>query len=523
MQKHDYTQNTIASISDAITNSKNTVENGVLSIEGMAYPWDAGIIHNVVTWFEVLEILGLKEQLKVAFEGADGKFSGVVQKIGKVDSDAANAMNNPLNTLLAIKEKADVIQENSLKPVNVAGIFSGLHSTIWSIDEKYNKLDFNKMTDEEKKAYYETLMAKEELTEEDKKKIQDYLDYLQGKFTVDDTITDEEKYFIDLYEKLHPDEAKAIGTFFENSSKDGIQEYDKFNIKYIAYTSGEPYHKIFFSCIADIKVETWENDGSLDGTAISHYNNAGSVYLNIDKNGIKDTNGSYTTVFHELGHAIDDRLIALGDTEINEYGKNFVTFSNFFECIEDQDGFYEILYSDLRKYLTNFTVITNKEVLPIKLNNDSIDKIVNALLDGRKRWSLNPVEQKAYSIISTSLSGGIIGKFSEKIGLLNADRAVSDVSGGLTNNTITGAYGHTESQYWYEKNGTPTYAQNKEFFAEYFSYVMTGQSSKLDELKKVFPNACRILEERLSNALNMKDEFDNCKSKEELDSLLSTY
>lgn len=292
MQKHDYTQNTIASISDAITNSKNTVENGVLSIEGMAYPWDAGIIHNVVTWFEVLEILGLKEQLKVAFEGADGKFSGVVQKIGKVDSDAANAMNNPLNTLLAIKEKADVIQENSLKPVNVAGIFSGLHSTIWSIDEKYNKLDFDKMTDEEKKAYYETLMAKEELTEEDKKKVQDYLEYLGkniGTLFVGSIVVGESEhveFYVNLYEKIHPDKAECVQYYINNYMAGEMSYKEIADLKYQIYNSEYRYNMIYNMRDGEIKNNVYSDDKNYYGGQQSYgaiiISNSGKNVYNYD-------------------------------------------------------------------------------------------------------------------------------------------------------------------------------------------------------------------------------------------------
>ena len=497
MQKHDYTQNTIASISDAITNSKNTVENGVLSIEGMAYPWDAGIIHNVVTWFEVLEILGLKEQLKVAFEGADGKFSGVVQKIGKVDSDAANAMNNPLNTLLAIKEKADVIQENSLKPVNVVGIFSGLHSTIWSIDEKYNKLDFNKMTDEEKKAYYETLMAKEELTEEDKKKIQDYLDYLQGKFTVDNTITDEEKYFIDLYEKLHPDEAKAIGTFFENSSKDGIQEYDKFNIKYIAYTSEGDYKKIFFKKISECRVITW--NGTVNGKSVGSCYSASTnlIYLNLSNSGLKCDDGAYTTVFHEIGHSIDDLLEHGYDTDPTAKNAN----ARFFTRDELSNDLFDALYADLKNTFRVLVGKCNEALGKFQLNDESEEKVISALLDGRKKWTtLNPYEKAVYDSVKLAIEG--LPEFQNE--------SVSDIVGGLTNNSTAGysennlsvtsvGAGHDrKNNYWYDENGA-TYKQLSEFFAEYTSYLMTGQEDKISDFRKIFPNACEILDKAIED------------------------
>lgn len=513
MQKHDYTQNTIASISDAITNSKNTVENGVLSIEGMAYPWDAGIIHNVVTWFEVLEILGLKEQLEVAFEGADGKFSGVVQKIGKADSNAANAMNNPLNTLLAIKEKADVIQENSLKPVNVAGIFSGLHSTIWSIDEKYNKLDFDKMTDEEKKAYYETLMAKEELTEEDKKKIQDYLDYLQGKFTVDDTITDEEKYFIDLYEKLHPDEAKAIGTFFENSSKDGIGDVDKQNIKYTAYTSKGNCHRLFFKYIEKCNVANWNN---AEGSYYHGNNDEGKergIYLKIQT-------GDYGTLFHEIGHQIDDCMDG--------------TLDGKFYSSKD-DTLHKAMVEDVRKAIVN--AINSYSDNEIKLSEADKEKILSVLMgrEAENSMASNIVLDHAYRKIYEDITGvykGYFsrdGKYGDDNGILSSSRIVSEVFCGVTNNALMPInskyvnvsddgdasndnygnrlpghpFGYVENDYYYKNgdiNSGSSGVSETEFTAEYFRMHMTGNLSDEEYSRDVLKKTYSALEEKLGKA-----------------------
>ncbi len=514
MSKHDFSQSNVAAISASILYCRGVVMNYVLPTEAMPYSWDTGVVNTVVTWLEVLQVNSAKDQLERLMQKSDEKLERISQRIGSVDLKAYQSMQDGETTLSSLKEKFSVLAQSSKQSVSHAGAFDALRSSLLTVDEKFNQVDFEKLSEEEKKDYYERLIniPDGKLTEDDKARIQKYIDYLKDKFVIDSNLSEEEKEFIALYEKIHQAEKNNINTFFENSSKDGITENDTLNIKYIAYMSEEPYHKTFFSCIADIKVETWKNDGSLDGEKISHYNRKGCVFLNLngkDPDGINDKDGSYTTVFHELGHAIDDRLIDWGDIEKNNNGQNVLTFINFYDTLDDIDGFYDTLYSDLRNYLVNLTRFANDEVLPIKLSDESINDIVESFLDGRKRLTLDPIEQSAYMVISTSLTGGLFGVLTGKLGLLNSNGSVSDISGGLTNNTIVGAYGHTGKNYWYDDNGTPSYNQGKEFFAEYMSYAMTGQIDKMNELRKIFPNACKLLDERLSSAANIKTEFDN--------------
>ena len=92
MNKHDYTQNTVASISDAITNSKNEVNNAVLSIESMTYSWDTEIIQNVVTWLEVQTILELKQEIGRQFEKENSKFEQIQIRIKQTDETASSKL-----------------------------------------------------------------------------------------------------------------------------------------------------------------------------------------------------------------------------------------------------------------------------------------------------------------------------------------------------------------------------------------------------------------------------------------------
>ena len=92
MSKHDYSQNTVAAISDAITNSKNEVDNTILSIESMTYSWDTEIIQNVVTWFEVQTILELKQEIGRQFEKENSKFEQIQIRIKQTDETASSKL-----------------------------------------------------------------------------------------------------------------------------------------------------------------------------------------------------------------------------------------------------------------------------------------------------------------------------------------------------------------------------------------------------------------------------------------------
>ena len=99
MSRHDYSQNTVSNISSTILNCKNDAQNTILSTESMSYSWNAGIIHNVVTWFEVLQINTAKSELEQLFQKADSKFEGTVQNIGQVDSTTSSKLESTINEL----------------------------------------------------------------------------------------------------------------------------------------------------------------------------------------------------------------------------------------------------------------------------------------------------------------------------------------------------------------------------------------------------------------------------------------
>ena len=489
MSKHDYNQNTVASISDAITNSKNEVDNAILSIESMAYSWDTEIIQNVVTWFEVQTILELKRQIGSEFEKADVTFDNVIQRIGQVDSNMANRMNDFLGTLLAIKEKADVIQEVSTQPVDIAGGFSSLHSTILLIDEKYNTFNLDKMTDEDKKAYYELLMAKGELTEEDKKKIQGYLDYLQKRFDLDGTITDEERRFVALYEKLHEDEKDKVDKFFNRCSNldNSFTEEEKYEMKYLMYTSKEPVHTIVVENIGNVEVADFngKHENGDDG-CFYDVDKRKAIYLSrYGKNSFGESYwGVYHGVFEEIAHSIDDYMK-------NGYENGNFEIDNFFTG-EYKQKLEEAMKNDVRNNLDKV-----------------IDKILEDTMDDKKDSFRNKIlysvfvdKNKVYRVIKNYLIRKLNGDSTpidfekENIGIGEKDIINDFLNGNIFYSTALDVYGYVLGLDWghdwvsgYKNEYTYT-----EIFSEYIANSITNPEEDRTA-RKLLPETYKIMDE----------------------------
>ncbi|MBP3470078.1 MAG: hypothetical protein J6K26_11240, partial [Lachnospiraceae bacterium] len=72
--------------------------------------------------------------------------------------------------------------------------------------------------------------------------------------------------------------------------------------------------------------------------------------------------------------------------------------------------------------------------------------------------------------------------------------AVSDVLGGYTGNTIGGApIGHYAPLYWYNLLGMETKRQGRELWAEYSSYLITGNKECMAGTEQYFPESCAFI------------------------------
>ncbi len=333
------------------------------------------------------------------------------------------------------------------------------------------------------------------------------------------------KDYIKVYEFLHEDEAQSINNFFRNNNapNEDISQEDIDNIKYLAYKSEDPAHKIFFDNLDDCNVNSWNYEktafyGKGDGDRES------GIHVKISE----CRKDNYRTFFHEYGHYIDDRLFiytAVGQkysdgtdipVEINATGS--ISASSVIHT-NPETSIYTALYEDLRSYLTSVVVNVNPALGAIKLNDESVNKVIEALLDGRKKDGLNPYEKMVYDAFQDGI---------EKQPILRSN-AISDIVGGLTNNTTAGydtdgelfpakvGIGHARinddgKPYWYDDKGESTGLQEKEFIAHYMSYAMNGDKERLEELRTIFPNATMMVEKLLvTGSIQYSSEADGQK------------
>lgn len=527
MNKHDFSQSNVAAISASILDCKNIVTNYVLPTEAMPYSWDTGIVNTVVTWFEVLQVNSAKDQLERLLQKSDEKLERVSQRVGIADFKAAQDTQSGMTSLSSLKEKLLILEQSSKQSVSHVGAFDKLHSLLFSVDEKYNAVDFDKLSEEDRTDYYNRLnsIPDDQLTEEDKARIQKYVDYLKDKFMVDSNLSEEEKRFIALYEKIHPDEKNAMNTFFDRSSKDGISENDKFNIKYIAYTSEGNCHTIFFEYIKQCKVVDWSYQGT------SHYNRGeGGVSVNISgSSGLSDNRGAYNTIFHEIGHNIDD-VMREGDSSFSrsgDFGKEL----------------WRLINSDVECRFSSWIDNVDNNSDWINLKQEDKDKILDVLMGRKSYMTLNP-----YLL---GIADGIKLSYYNSYNGYDYDQ-ITDITGGVTNDYmhdslgIRGQIGHDDvwfwkDSYWYYKadeNGKPILdkdgyaipikcgdatenklsggAQNSEFFAEYFAYEMTGDKDEI-AARNYFSESYKAMDEAIAKKA---EEIRNMPTDEEM---LQTY
>lgn len=111
LSKHDYAIHNITNILQSLNDCANVVENTCLSTELMPYSWDTGIIHNVVTWIEVLQVNSMKGEIARLFKRANGNLENTNAKLLKSDQSAALKINAFETDMKTVMEGIDMLNE----------------------------------------------------------------------------------------------------------------------------------------------------------------------------------------------------------------------------------------------------------------------------------------------------------------------------------------------------------------------------------------------------------------------------
>ena len=501
----------------ALLNETDSVIGALNRMKSYSYSMNGGlgVLQNAVG--DIDSRIQAEESKRTALQTAQQKCNSFFTLVSQTDNSCAGMVLQNQEEFYQVNQWAappiivSILEpwlEKAGKWINDSAKAIGGHIS-HSIDV-YTETDFKELSVEELQEYYERLVALMEqgdISQDDRIRIMSFMEYL-SKTTIDNDMSRRAKARVEmynnLYERLHPDEAVAINTFFDNAPKDGIKPEDINNIKFIAYNSEQPAHDAFFENISDCRVNSWNHSGT------AYYGQgegetASGIHVNIEE--CANANNRYRTVFHELGHHIDDLLLAWDGEVPNAEGKVPRLSMTDFLSIKDfgDDGLRSKLYSDLKSTFKAAVIAVNSNMGIAKLNDGSVDRVVDALLDGRKKYSLNPYERTAYEIIQDGIESTDTFR----------DGAVSDVTGGLTNNTTAGYYrdgyhliksgiGHaryskdTGQYYWYDGNDA-TGLQEKEFMAHYMEYAMTGDQEGMSHLKRVYPSGVTIIENMIKN------------------------
>lgn len=164
------------------------------------------------------------------------------------------------------------------------------------------------------------------------------------------------------------------------------------------------------------------------------------VFYNWEEDG-QNVRGQGNTYYHEIGHMLDDYTKLVGDSSSSK-------------------AFTNALENDFLNYVSKTMAIHNCD------------------------------REKAYEYISEWLC--VDG---------NNKNGISDLCGGLTKNACEGYWGHGDD-YWQGKqeHGIPDKVNN-EAFAHFFEASMCTDTTKLDYIREIFPNAYNEYKKIVRSAL----------------------
>ena len=298
---------------------------------------------------------------------------------------------------------------------------------------------------------------------------------------------DDRDLLIHYYETLNPENAKIMDKLFEEIAEHGHQE-DIQNMKFTLYTADEPYRTLMLSNVHKMKIGNHHAELQADknGKYSQYYNGfllINSITISIlPIDGKDNPKGPYNTVFHEIGHGIDDVTTAFGYTTTYYIDQEFEKKLNALIQSRVHDAIREMIET---------VVITQA------YQNVDREKVFMALLaaGGDVRY-LNGAEWDTFKGVVDRFR--VVFKADEKKEVFGEFCVVTDMFSAYVAQeydaqwkgwSIFGGYVHNED-YWHGILKDRDKRVSKEFIAGYFSARATGNLVQIDLLKAYFPEAC---------------------------------
>ena len=282
---------------------------------------------------------------------------------------------------------------------------------------------------------------------------------------------DEKRILIYYYEMLFPAHEKIMDDFLTPLSNAGLND-DIRNIKFISYTSPEPYRQLMFHCLPSARIV---NVNASDQMALPKVPILGStIFVDLNR-GVSDLRGPYFTFFHEVGHAVDYILIG---------------------------GFWPLHRTELQNTASNDVMdnISNT-IMSVGVTPAEHNAVKNAILENDES-KLSARELNIFATVIQIYRDRLLDSNNIPLGSA-ANATVTDVYGGFTNNTLRlDSYGHSVEVlnveiYW--GLGGAVNFQSLELFAGHFAANVTGYESHLEGLREFFPNSTKMINEQLTS------------------------
>lgn len=334
--------------------------------------------------------------------------------------------------------------------------------------------------------------------------------------------------YLYLFEARHPEYLDSFRAYKDFLAPlltiEGMTNNDIINIRFITYSAPWDCFKLIMALArTDCKLMVGKNSTSLNDSAM---NFARNIHFTADevRSLFKNGQGAYNTLFHEMGHAIDNRFGSTKGSHLAGMVPNFNTTGDWKAL---QQAMERQIRQDIEKYM-NSTDFINQ--FP-NLTNDQRELIMKYIFQGAAGKYVLASEPQAPITIPSPINPPILSitdsgqKWPVVIGgeteeafknimfyfrdgkLTGANNStLSDAWSAVTNCRIQGPKyyhpaGWTSAEknlfisidyYWYY-GATPTDRQGAEFFASDFAAMTTRNSAILSADSRNFPEATQMV------------------------------
>lgn len=373
---------------------------------------------------------------------------------------------------------------------------------------------------------------------------------------------------VDVYELINPSAKNTMDVFFADpiAQNDEIMNRNMVRIRYATYTADPEYRDTILYYMPSLNIVRYDLDEREHYSGSPHFydwqlrNNGLYINIAIDYDAKNSTYGPYIedsafgAFFHEFGHGIDDVSDLFGDSsrglhqtleeDLRNHMIGALNKASTMSISDSEKALIASLSDEERQEIIDYIISYNNSnvvpptgidgveedyFLPWNLGDENYDRMTTAYNYLRNYYGYAELEYVGTADMAYEYNS--YPAMSDEIKRVEKYQLVSDIIGGLTNNSICGDYwAHSAPQdmrndpsvyynaldlyfalneysYWYSRDPflprTPTGHTEHEFFAESFDFNVRGVD--LEPSRAIFENSCNQYDEI------MNDIYDDIK------------